>query len=496
LASRERTSGVLLHPASLPGAYGIGDIGPPAHAWIWLLAQSRQTWWQVLPLGPTGYGDSPYQSPSSFAGNPNLLSPELLVEDGLLEAADLLALHLPPGPIDYASVICNKRRMLHLASSRFGRCAGSLRDDYLRFTQAEADWLEDFVLYMAIKNEQGERAWPDWPIELARREASALAEARRRLRDEIDVQRLGQFLFFRQWQRVREVAKAHNVRLIGDLPIFVAYDSADVWAQPELFQLDAQRRPLIVAGVPPDYFSATGQLWGNPIYDWDRMLDDGFSWWVNRLRAALRLVDLVRLDHFRGLAAYWAIPAGDHTAEHGRWLPGPGADLLNALRSSIGTLPIIAEDLGFITPDVDALRSQFALPGMRILQFAFGGATEERFLPHRFEPNVIVYTGTHDNDTTQGWYAKLTAEERRHFSRYAPGAELAPAEALIRLAWASVADCALVPYQDVLALGDEARLNQPGTTAGNWRWRVGDLPAGRLELLFELSEVYQRNSTN
>jgi 4-alpha-glucanotransferase len=491
----ERTSGVLLHPVSLPGPYGIGDIGHSAWAWAQLLSQARQSWWQLLPLGPTGFGDSPYQSPGSFAGNPNLLCPELLVEDGLLDSSELAAWHLPDGPIDYDRVIRNKQTMLDLAWSRFQR-ATSLRSDFDRFTTEEAGWLDDFSLFMAIKQLQGQRSWTEWPAELAHRNPSAIAEARTQLHDAIAIQQFTQFLFFRQWRRMRDEARRVGVRLIGDLPIYVAFDSADVWANPELFQLDSQRRALVVAGVPPDYFSATGQLWGNPIYDWDRMRLDRFAWWVKRLSAALRFVDVIRLDHFRGIDEYWAVPAGDRTAEHGQWRPGPKDELLSALHQSIGNLPIIAEDLGFITPEVEALRTRFALPGMRILQFAFGGAVEERFLPHRFDVDSVVYSGTHDNDTTAGWFAGLTGDERRRLYRYIPEAERSPTEAIIRLAWASVAGCAIVPFQDVLGLGASARLNTPGTAIGNWRWRAPPeaLKSESFEFLREMSEVYQRNN--
>jgi 4-alpha-glucanotransferase len=492
----ERTSGVLLHPVSLPGPYGIGDIGGPAQVWARLLSQARQTWWQLLPLGPTGFGDSPYQSSSSFAGNPNLLSPDLLVEDGLLDRSELAAWHLPAGRIDYERVIRNKKTMLDLTWERFQR-TNNLRSDFDRFRADEAGWLDDFSLYTAIKQSEGERSWTQWPAELAQRKPSALADARRQLQGAMALHQFAQFLFFRQWRRLRDEAARLGVKLIGDVPIYVAFDSADVWANPELFQLDHERKPIVVSGVPPDYFSATGQLWGNPIYDWDRMRTDHFAWWSKRLSAALRLFDVVRLDHFRGIDAYWAVPAGNQTAEHGRWLPGPKDELLTALHQSIGNLPIIAEDLGFITDEVEALRTRFALPGMRILQFAFGGAVEERFLPHRFDVNTIVYTGTHDNDTTQGWFSHLTDAERRGLFRYSPEAERSPTEALIRLAWASVAGCAIVPFQDVLGLGSEARLNTPGTTSDNWRWRAPaeSLVPERFQFLRELSEVYQRNTS-
>lgn len=490
----QRTAGILLHPTSLPGPFGIGDLGPQARLWVRRLAQAQQTWWQVLPLGPTGYADSPYQSLSAFAGNPNLLSPELLVADGLLQPADLGGLSFGTGPVDYAAVIPFKRALLERARGNLASAAPALREDYERFVRDESRWLEDFVLFVTLKEAYQGRPWWEWPREYAFRDPAALRSAASERRDALQTQRLAQFLFFRQWQSLRADAQAHGVRVLGDLPIFMALDSADLWAHPELVQLDTERRPTVVAGVPPDYFSETGQLWGNPLYDWEALRRTGYSWWIDRLRATLRLVDLVRLDHFRGFQAYWEVPAEATTAIGGRWALGPGEDLLTALRTALGGLPIVAEDLGFITPEVDALREKFSLPGMRILQFAFGGAVEDRFLPHNLERNVVVYTGTHDNDTTLGWYASLTQQERTHFQQYLPGVDGDPAWSLIRLAWMSVADCAIAPLQDVLRLGHKARMNRPGTALGNWRWRATfeQLALDWPERLAELTEVYQR----
>lgn len=493
--ARRRSSGLLLHPVSLPGPFGIGDFGPAAHDWVTALARARQTWWQVLPLGPTGFGDSPYQSFSSFAGNINLLSPDLLIEDGLLDASDAAVSELPESPIDYAKIIPYKRQIQSKCWRSFSAAkAPVLKQDFEAFCERESEWLDDYALFMALKDVHQGKAWSEWPEEFAQREAAALALAERDLRPQIDEYRFGQFLFFRQWQSLRDHARTSRISIIGDLPIFVAYDSVDVWAQPELFRLDEQRRPMVVAGVPPDYFSATGQLWGNPLYDWEAMRRTGYAWWIHRLRASLRLVDLVRLDHFRGFQAYWEIPAGAATAVGGQWLLGPGADFLSAARTALGGLPLIAEDLGFITPEVDALRRQLSLPGMRILQFAFGGAIEKRFLPHNLERDVVVYTGTHDNDTTLGWYAGLTDRERESFLRYVPGAEADPAGALLRLGWASVADTAIAPLQDLLRLDSQARMNRPGTCAGNWRWRVRaeQLTDPLLHELAALTETYDR----
>jgi 4-alpha-glucanotransferase len=493
--ARPRSAGVLLHPTSLPGPYGIGDIGPRAHAWVDQLSRARQAWWQVLPLGPTGYADSPYQSFSAFAGNPNLLSPDALIESGLLRRSDLGAESFAAGEVDYARVIPFKRGLLQAAWEHFLTGPGaSLREELETFCQQEAHWLVDFARFMALKDTYEGKSWQEWPKPWRVRAPGALAEADRDLSDAIGRHRFGQFLFFRQWNALKAYANSLGVRLIGDVPIFVAADSADVWANPELFLLDEQLRPRAVAGVPPDYFSPTGQLWGNPLYDWDAMRRTGYAWWVGRLGATLREVDVVRLDHFRGFQAYWEVPAGSPTAEGGRWVPGPGEELLSTLARELGTLPLIAEDLGVITPEVDSLRKRFGLPGMRILQFAFGGAVEERFLPHNFENPTVVYTGTHDNDTTRGWFDKVTPEERRFTLEYLGRDGSDTAWDLIRLAWASVAHWAIAPLQDVLALGSEARMNTPGRAGGNWRWRFSEdmLTPAALERLGALTTLYQR----
>jgi 4-alpha-glucanotransferase len=492
----ERSSGLLLHVTSLPGPHGIGDLGPAAFAFTDSLAAARQSWWQVLPLGPTGYGDSPYQCFSAFAGNPNLISLDALVADGLLDQADLPCDAFPVDRIDYGRIIPAKNTATSKAWQRFLRGDGaSLADAFDEFCRAEAAWLDPFALYMALKEQHGGVAWQDWPEEHRFYELKPLDPAATQFREAAELHKFRQFLFFRQWNALRDYARGKGVRFIGDMPIFIAGDSADVWAQPELFQLDDQRRPRSVAGVPPDYFSRTGQLWGNPLYEWTRHEKTGFAWWIARLQATLRLVDLVRLDHFRGFEAYWSVPAGSLTAEGGQWVPGPGAALFTALESALGGLALIAEDLGVITPPVDALRKQFGLPGMRVLQFAFGGAQEDRFLPHRYDQNTVVYTGTHDNDTTRGWYDKLTDEERRSLNRYAPALDdgNAPWE-LIRLAWASVADLAVTPVQDLLDLGTEARTNFPGRSGGNWQWRVQpeQISSEVLSRLREFTETYQR----
>jgi 4-alpha-glucanotransferase len=496
LTNPARSSGILLHPTSLPGPYGIGDLGPVASNWVDALAQARQSWWQMLPLGPTGAGDSPYQSPSSFAGNPLLISPELLARDGLLSGNDTSATGFSRSEIDYAGVHRYKTYLLNRAWEAYngGRGQG-LRGAFDTFCSRETAWLEDYALFCALKDEQGGRPWYEWNPSLVQREDPALRAARDRLCDSIDRHRFTQFLFYRQLDALRTYAHSRGVKLIGDVPIFVSLDSADVWSQPELFRLDKNRRPTVVTGVPPDYFSETGQLWGNPHYDWQRMERDGFAWWVARLKATLRQVDLVRLDHFRGFAAAWEVPAGAKTAIKGEWVRGPGAKLLQALHRGLSGLPLIAEDLGVITPDVDALREEFDLPGMRVLQFAFDRPSN-RFLPHHYTSNSVVYTGTHDNDTMIGWYWSLDEGGRATVRRYFPWVGNDIAWEMIRIAWASVADYAIVPLQDVLTLGTEARMNYPGIPEGNWRWRFteGQLTAGHLDGLAELTAAYSRDA--
>jgi 4-alpha-glucanotransferase len=480
----------------LPGPYGIGDLGPEAYAWVDALARARQTWWQVLPLGPTGYGDSPYQSFSAFAGNPNLISPDLLLQDGLLRPADLAGVAFPAERVDYDRVNAFKASLTARAWEHFQAApSAALRPLFEAFCASERGWLEDFALFLALKEIHGGGSWLDWPEEFVQRRPSALLQAQEELAPQMGLHKFRQFLFFRQWRALKTHASQKGVHLIGDLPIFIAADSADVWTHPELFLLDESRRPRAVAGVPPDYFSATGQLWGNPLYDWPRHKETGYAWWVDRVRATLQLVDRIRLDHFRGFEAYWEVPAGSLTAEPGCWVKGPGADLFEVLYRELGGLPLIAEDLGVITPEVEELRCRFHLPGMRILQFAFGGAQEDRFLPHRYERNTVVYTGTHDNDTTHGWFTALTEAEHRFFRRYAPSTDDDVAWDLIRLAWSSVADDALAPLQDVLDLGSAARMNRPGQASGNWRWRFtsGMLTPAILDRLAELTEVYGRS---
>ena len=470
----ERASGILLHPTSLPGPYGIGDLGPQAHRWLEFLANAGCKYWQILPLGPTGYGDSPYQCFSAFAGNPYLVSPEALAQDGLLDDRDLDDLPgFPQGQVDFGRVIPWKLSLLDQAFIHFKKAANSaLQRDYTLFLETQKDWLEDFALFMALKEAHGGASWTWWEPSLRERQPEALALARRELGEAIHRQLFRQFVFFRQWAALHARAGQLGLQIIGDIPIFIAHDSSDVWSHPGLFYLDKNGNPSVVAGVPPDYFSPTGQRWGNPLYRWRVHKADGYSWWLKRTRAALEIVDIVRLDHFRGFAACWEVPGKARTAEKGRWVRGPGRHFFQALQDDLGSLPIIAEDLGVITPDVEELRQRFNLPGMKILQFSFAGRPTDPFLPHNYPNNCVVYTGTHDNDTARGWYQRVPEEERDFYRRYLDRSGENVAWDLIRACWSSVAVLALAPMQDFLNLGNEARMNYPGNPSGNWTWRM------------------------
>ena len=493
-----RASGVLLHVTSLPSPYGIGDVGPAARAWIDRLHEAGQTWWQSLPLGPTGYGNSPYQPLSSFAGNLLLISPDDLVADGLLRTSDTAGPSFSKTAVEYDTVSAFKHDLLQRAWANFSAGAGrELKLAYEQFRDDQAHWLNDYALFRSLKARYEGASYLEWPAELVRRSSAAVARARRELASQIDQVCLAQFLLFRQGQSLKEYARAKGVQLIGDLPFFVSPDSSDVWANPELFLLDEQHRPRFVAGVPPDYFSSEGQLWGNPVYDWSALRRTGYRWWVDRVRALLAHVDLIRLDHFRGFAAAWHIPAGASTARSGQWIPGPGAELFSTVQKELGALPFLAEDLGVITPDVHALREQFHLPGTRVLQFAFDGRNDNPHLPHNYGPNTVVYTGTHDNNTTRGWFEELPPDQRQTVWRYLkrPGGESGDATpALLRLAWSSAAALALAPLQDLLNLGSDARMNVPGTAEGNWRWRCTPdmLAAPAFQRLRELTENSNR----
>ena len=476
----ERSSGVLLHPTSLPGRYGIGDLGPSAFRFVDWLADAGCKIWQILPLGPTGYGDSPYQCFSAFAGNPYLISPDFLLRDDLLHPDDLAEIQdFPVDKVDYGSIIPWKLNLLERAFIRFKSAPWPVRQEYERFCAENVSWLSDYALFMALKEANGGGAWDGWPETLRKRDSNSLARAGKGHAEAVERFTFYQFVFFRQWEALRAHAHQRGLKIVGDIPIFVAYDSADVWAHPDLFYLDESGQPTVVAGVPPDYFSQTGQLWGNPLYRWDVLKSRDYDWWIARFRAVLRQVDIIRLDHFRGFAGYWEIPAGSKTAETGRWAPGPGEDFLSVVETSLSEntidfragLPIIAEDLGEITPDVIALRDQFELPGMKILQFAFSDP-DNNFLPHNYPVHCVTYTGTHDNDTARGWY-ETAPEHERDFARrylYTDGSNFS--WELTRAAWASVAVYAIAPMQDLLGLGTEARMNFPSKLGGNWGWRM------------------------
>jgi 4-alpha-glucanotransferase len=498
----KRSSGILLHPTSLPGPYGIGDIGPNSLRFLDWLASTGCKLWQVLPLGPTGYGDSPYQCFSAFAGNPYMISPEALLADGLLSTDDLGEIpDFPASRVDFGLLIPWKLNLLQKAFDRFQSNPEILREAFDYFCADKASWLDDYSLFMALKEAHGGGAWNGWPESLRARKKTALNKARKQLAVSIMRHSFYQFLFFRQWNNLRAYAREKGIQIIGDIPIFVAYDSADVWSHPQLFFLDKDGNATVVAGVPPDLFSTTGQLWGNPLYNWEIHKADGYKWWLARVRASLGTVDILRFDHFRGFAGYYEIPAGNETAEFGHWVPGPAEDFFRAVDKNLGDglitsgtgLPIIAEDLGVITPDVVELLEAFNLPGMRVLQFAFTGP-DNPFLPHNYVPNCVAYTGTHDNNTAMGWHASGPESEREFAHRYLRVDGRDFAWDLIRAVWGSVAMCAIAPMQDVLSLGGEARMNFPSILGGNWEWRMGegDLSEGLAGRLQELNYLYLR----
>ena len=489
-----RAAGVLLHPTALPGPYGIGDLGPPALRFLDLLAASGVRLWQVLPLGPTGYGNSPYALLSAFAGNPLLISPDRLVEDGLLTHDDVAAPHFPAARVDFERVVPWKHELLRVAHCRF--LAGgnhALRSELDEFREAQRGWLDPYSRFMALKSLRHGAAWNTWDGGAHSAEAAEGTETRQ-AREERDFHAFTQFLFFRQWTALREAAHARGIRIMGDLAIFVAHDSVDVWANPDLFQLDERGEPTVVAGVPPDYFSATGQRWGNPLYRWDVLEARGYAWWIDRVRQALALYDCIRLDHFRGFHAYWEVPASCPTAVDGHWEPGPADSLFKAIRAALGDVPFIAEDLGVITPGVSALRRRLRLPGMKVMQFGFGGDAGNIHLPHHYTPDTVVYTGTHDNDTTRGWFASLSACERAHTLSYLDCAPQHVVWRMLRYAMSSVANLAIAPLQDVLELGSEARMNLPSRPDGNWEWRCqeGDFTPAHVERLASLTALYGR----
>lgn len=496
-----RSSGILLHLTSLPSNFGIGDMGPWAYRFVDFLAAAKQSYWQILPLNPIDpiYGNSPYQSPSAFAGNQLLISPELLSENNLLSKGEIdPGVDFPVAKVAYQLVWEYKKRGLKLAFTNFQK--KKLPEDYEKFCQENSSWLPDFALFMALKSKYGGIPWSDWPEDLRDRKPEALSSIPREkeIAERINFEKFQQYIFYKQWTQLKGYCQEKKIQIIGDLPIYVNYDSADVWAFPELFKLDENKRPYVVAGVPPDYFSETGQLWGNPIYRWDKMQEEGFTWWINRLNQILKLVDIVRIDHFRGFVAYWEVPAHEKTAVNGRWVEAPAMDFFTSLKEKLPTLPFIAEDLGTITPDVKEVMNYFQIPGMKVLLFAFGPEMSTNpYLPHNFSPNCLAYTGTHDNNTVKGWFEEEASPEEkerlfRYLGRLVDGAKL-PWE-LIRLLMMSVAKIVIIPMQDILSLGAEARMNHPSTREGNWEWRllpdqINDSLAARLA---EMTEIYGR----
>jgi len=493
----QRKSGILLHPTSLPGYGGIGTFGSEARRFVDFLQNAGQTFWQILPLGPPGYGNSPYSCYSAFAGNPLLIDLATVAAEGDLRK-DELSPDMAEERIDFDGVSAYKLRLLREAADRFFAGTDPRRKhDFWHFCDTSF-WLHDYALFMALKDLFKGKNWSRWPRELVLRNRVECAEYSHRLGHEVGFQKYMQWQFYRQWKALKQYANEREITIIGDTPIFVAYDSVDVWCNQHLFKLDNHCLPKSVAGVPPDYFSKTGQRWGNPVYDWEKLTSDGFGWWIARLKNDLSLYDVVRLDHFRGFEAYWEIPAKEKTAIKGQWVKGPGDALFSSFQAAMGKLPLIAEDLGFITPEVISLRDRFDLPGMKVLQFAFGGGPRNGYLPHNYVPNCVVYTGTHDNDTTQGWFDTLNGEEQRHVCRYLRCTPEEVVWEMIRLALSSVAATAIIPLQDILGLPGSARMNTPGTVGENWSWRFAsqDLTEDSAIRLRELTECYARYPLN
>jgi 4-alpha-glucanotransferase len=485
-----RSAGILLHPSSLPGP-GIGTIGSDALAFIDALAEAGQSAWQILPLVAVDEGGSPYNGLSAFAANPLLIDLRRLVEEGLLEEGDETGYHEQPGGrIDYPRVNRWKQELLGRAYQAFrSGAAPRMEGPFAEFCRAHAPWLEDFSVFMALRHRHHGGPWTAWDAEVRDRDPAALARLREEMHEEIELHRFQQFLFARQWQVLREHARRRGIAIIGDLPIFVAHDSADVWANRELFELDDRGEPVVVSGVPPDYFSETGQRWGNPLFRWDVLLDTDYDWWSDRFQRTLQTVDIVRIDHFRGFEAYWEVPADEETALNGRWVPGPGRGFFDRLSQKLGSLPVIAEDLGLITPEVEELRDALGFPGMRVLQFAFDGDQSNPHLPENYAENSVAYTGTHDNDTLRGWWDGATPSERVRILSRIPADTSDIHWQLIALVAQSRARLAIFPAQDLLGLGNEARMNTPGTAADNWSWRFGGFDGSGGEAMLRLLEI-------
>lgn len=491
----ERSSGILLHITSLPGQYGIGTMGKEAFRFVEFLVEAGQKCWQILPLGHTGYGDSPYQCFSAFAGNPLLIDPDKLVEDGLLNKTDLPANTFNKDEVDFGAVFSYKYPLLRKAYQAFMSSDNRFRHvQFENFCLRNQAWLEDYAFFMALKIQQDGKSWADWDHQITIREKGTINRYRIQLADDINFYRFIQFLFFQQWLELKAFANINGIRIIGDIPLYVAFDSADAWANPGLFDFDKDLNPITVAGVPPDYFSETGQLWGNPIYNWEKLEQDGFQWWIDRIKASFTLYDILRIDHFRGLAAYWAVPYGEKTAINGEWIEAPGRDMLAAVYNALGELPIIAEDLGVITPDVVALREEFGMPGMKILQFAFDSGEENEFIPHNYDKNSVVYTGTHDNETTLGHFLASKPEDKQMMRDYFRIDDNDPAWSYIRLAWSTVSAIAIAPLQDVLRLDSRGRMNFPGKPSGYWKWRYSHdmLTSEHAGELMKLTNIFGR----
>jgi 4-alpha-glucanotransferase len=495
----ERSSGILLHPTSLPSPDGIGDLGPEAFRWVDFLAECGCGLWQILPLGPTGYGDSPYQCFSAFAGNPYLVSPALLLDERLLTIEDISDRpDFPTDKVDFGPVISWKRIILQRSYKTFNRLNNPvLKKEFIQFQQEQSSWLQDYATFSALKDLNDGKPWVEWDEAFRTHQPQVMTKFQLDHHELLLEIMYYQFLFFRQWYRLKEYANSLNIKIIGDIPLFISHDSADAWSQPHLFYLDSKGYPSVVAGVPPDYFSPTGQLWGNPLYNWDVHKKNGYSWWIDRISSSLKLVDILRLDHFRGFAEYWEVPANMPTAELGKWMPGPGADIFETIQSQLGSLPIIAEDLGKITEDVIELRDQFNLPGMRIVQFAFSDDDTNVFLPHNFERNTAAYTGSHDNDTSIGWFVTAPENEKQIYYEYTGNSGEDIAWELIRIVWGSVANFAVAPMQDFLRLDTSARMNFPGKQAGNWSWRMDHhyQTGPLLQYIRRLNEIFSRIST-
>jgi len=497
----QRASGILLHPTCLPSPYGIGDLGKSAYAFIDFLASSGQKLWQVLPLGPTGYEHSPYiMNFSTFAGNPLLISLDLLAEEGLLKQEELSPLeNADLNRVNFDRVIPHKNSFLKIAFANFQK-SNNHNSEYEEFCQTQAYWLDDYVLFISLLEANAGKSWNYWDRAIARREPAALQAARDSLKESIAYHEFVQFKFFEQWKQLRKYANDKQIQIVGDISIYVCHNSSDVWSSPEIFKLDPQTfEPIYIAGVPPDYFSTTGQLWGNPVYNWDKLQQTNFAWWIQRFQATLEYVDIVRVDHFRGFEAYWQVPAEEETAINGEWIEAPGVEFFETLGNALGSLPIMAEDLGIITPEVEALRDRFQFPGMRILQFAFGDDSSNAYLPHNYVRNSVVYPGTHDNDTAIGWWNKASDKEKQFVAKYLGYKSVAEITEInwefIQMALASVADLAILPLQDILGLDDRARMNDPSINAGNWRWRYESsqmLTPQICDRLLEMTQIYSR----